>query len=148
VLLLLWLTVVHHRSTPGHPLVTKIIRKASSNITALLDLKAARVQQQKLVASFLSEHEVQALALALGGSVISPEETLRCSGPLCLSAALKEHLLTSTDYGLLVLPTCALHPVPNYVKMNVEDETARESAKVKYVSSQSLAVHWWQSSWQ
>jgi hypothetical protein len=49
---------------------------------------------------------------------------------------------------VMVFPMDFFHSVPNSTRVDIEDTLERERLKARYLTERSVAVHWWQRSWQ
>lgn len=52
------------------------------------------------------------------------------------------------DMPPLILPYDVFHAVPNSIHVNMQDPAQRAELIATHCTSRSLAVHWWQRSWQ
>lgn len=69
-----------------------------------------------------------------------------------LSPALTSDM-PSEDYSRMVLfPVDVFHPVPNTVRVSLEQKSnadeLRNDTKARYITENTVAIHWWQCSWQ
>ena len=80
----------------------------------------------------------------------SASEVIHLTGPFmlteCLGSALREGGPDVSE--LVIFPSEVLHPVPNTVNVDIGDAIGTEKLKERYLTERSLAVHWWQRSWQ
>ncbi len=63
----------------------------------------------------------------------------------------KNHSTYFNIANVLVLPVYYFHCVPNYVTLNFQGElnsVERSSVAAEYKTSNTIAIHWWQKSWQ
>lgn len=100
--------------------------------------------------AFLGPSDAAALAGLTPLARPSAPEVVRLTGPLMLTECLVSALRQGGPEvsGLVVFPVDVLHPVPNTVDVDVGDEASTEELKRRYLTERSLAVHWWQRSWQ
>jgi mannosyltransferase OCH1-like enzyme len=112
----------------GHPLLLEVSRKASLNIERAQTRKRAI---QVSIQQWLSQDDISALSNAVG-KALSPQEVIACSGPEHWSRCLDEYLNQSAA-TVVVFPSQVLHPVPNYIQVSIEDESALELAKAMFV---------------
>ena len=152
----------------GHAVLDDLIARISSQSSSLSTPMQSILREDTLL-SFLSPAEREAMRQMQLEQRWT--QTISCTGPGLLtrtifsflkkqsSSSIASYSDTSApcsstfdpSLGLQLLTTEVFSPVPNNVRVSLTDDglAAREAAKAQFVSSDStLAIHWWQRSWQ
>jgi hypothetical protein len=139
--------------TPGHPLLRRVVDVVSQLSLSAKEPSALRIATMSSVMSFLG---AESKVLAEIDSNSAAMSTISSTGPGMLTKEIFT-LLSCEDFDVTdneaklrtaILPTEKFHCVPNYISVNLFDDELTERLKNQWVTPETVAVHWWQKSWQ
>jgi len=137
----------------GHPLFCQIVSVISKNMDLLPTAKKSAIDFAGMdsVLAFLGADTKDLTAIASNDAAM---KIIQCTGPGMYTrqvyAFLVEHELRGAEAGaaILILPRCVFHPVPNNVDVDISETQKLEMLKATWVRESTIAIHWWQRSWQ
>jgi len=145
--------------TAGHPLFRQIVDVISRNADLLPVVKKSAIDfagldsvlaflgaDRKELAAVTSHDAAMKIITSTGPGMftrqvyafLSDQE----SGRMLMEASL------ATEAPLIILPRCVFHPVPNTVDVDIADAEKLAALKAEWAQKSTLAIHWWQKSWQ
>lgn len=141
-----------------------VMRRLVGEITALAPMHAVLRSPDiaDSIAQFLGQQaglSLQQPTATVEDCVISPADTIAQTGPGLLTRVICQCLAANSCIGgdeensglrgVLLLPVDVFHPVPNNVHVCLEDAVESiEDLKSRHVTAKTVAIHWWQCSWQ
>lgn len=158
----------------GHPLLWYMIAEIARTLPqprGLETLAPASLDHRPLsvLESFLAAEDLAALD-AVSRAARGPTYTIKTTGPGLLTRSVHHFLRQEQDkdkereremkveWGtrlgksrVMILPTEVFSPIPNTVRVGLEEQHAKERdalKKVFVIEGMTVAVHWWQRSWQ
>lgn len=143
--------------TANHPLMQSIVNSVKYKDSEAQD-KAIGTLQMTGIMSFLSSTDMSSFQNVITNE--SPQQIITATGPGMFTRSVSEYLVNSRSSApsdpfsrvlfdtTVVFPVHVFHPVPNFVKVDIEDSTHMDLLKNEHVLENTVAIHWWQCSWQ
>jgi len=140
-------------TTKDHPLFRQIVDVISENEDMLPVAKKRAIDfaGMESVLAFLGTEKTDLISMSANDAAM---KVIQCTGPGMFTrqvyAFLKEQELRGEEvtHAPLILPRAVFHPVPNHVDVDIAETENLARLKAAWVQENTVAIHWWQKSWQ
>mmetsp|Transcript_13836 Transcript_13836/g.20704 ORF Transcript_13836/g.20704 Transcript_13836/m.20704 type:complete len:308 (+) Transcript_13836:43-966(+) len=150
---------------PGHPLMRNIIQSLHKEEQTLSAIQQIPASIWSGISSFLVPHSTPSpdtsSPIDIGNHVFDAcrntkendySFTITHTGPGLITKHIAEYIESTAEGngdGVVIFNRDVFHPVPNSVQIDIRNAYERKRYRDMYVVSENtIAIHWWQRSWQ